>query len=51
MKVRGRPASRSKSLQLGEKDAHISGRSRSFMKYAGQVRFWAPIDGEKGLIP
>jgi hypothetical protein len=35
--TRGRQASCSESLQLGEKDRHIRGRSRRFMKYLGQV--------------
>ena len=33
----GRPASGSESLQLGEKDGHIHGRSRPFMKHRGCV--------------
>ena len=34
-KTRGRQASGSQSLQLGEKDGHIRGRSRQLMKHPG----------------
>jgi hypothetical protein len=33
--ARGRQASGSESIQLGEKDGHIRGRSKLFRKYPG----------------